>query len=70
VAITVTSLVIYVGLALVFAVLDRNTLAQGIIIKVLIVVALIGAVQTAIVYERERNAERAERFAAEAEDYA
>jgi len=60
VPVTVIALVIYVGAAIVFAVLDPETLAQGLIIKIIIIVALVKAVQTAIVYQRERDAEAQE----------
>ncbi len=50
---TITSLVLYIGAAAVYGVLDPTTLAKGFIIKILIVVALFKAVQSALAYERE-----------------
>jgi hypothetical protein len=50
---TATSLVLYIGAAAVYGFLDPSTLVQGIIIKVIIVVALIKALQAAVAYQRE-----------------
>ncbi len=60
VAITVTALVIYVGVQIVFAAINFLFLLQGILIKAIIVVALIKGIQTAIVYQKERDAEARE----------
>jgi hypothetical protein len=57
VPITIASLVIYVLAALVFAVLEPESLLRGIIIKIIIVVALISSIKAAIAYERERALE-------------
>lgn len=53
VAITISGLVIYVAAAAAFGILDPTTLARGIILKVIIVISLVKAVQSAIAYERE-----------------
>ena len=52
---TITSLVLYIGAAAVYGVLDPTTLARGFIIKILIVAALFKAVQSALAYEHERK---------------
>ena len=54
VPITITGLVLYLGTAIVFAVLDPETALQGAIIKVIIVVALVKAVQAAIASQRQQ----------------
>ena len=56
---TVISLVLYLGSAAVYGVLDPTTLARGWILKILIVVALFKAVQAALAYESERKADTA-----------
>jgi hypothetical protein len=53
---TVSSLVLYVLAALATAALDPSTLAQGIVIKIIIVVALFKAVQAAFAYQKEMQA--------------
>jgi hypothetical protein len=55
VPITITALVLYVGAAAVFGLLDPTTLLQGLIMKVIIVVALAKSIQAALAYERERQ---------------
>jgi predicted RND superfamily exporter protein len=55
VPITIISLILYVGAAAVFAVLNPATLLQGVIIKVIIIVGLAKAIQSAIAFERERQ---------------
>ena len=57
VAVTVSALVIYVGSAIVFGILEPESLARGLIIKIIIIVALAKAIQTAAAYQRERDAE-------------
>ena len=52
---TVLGLVLYVGAAAVFGYLDPATLGQGIIIKIIIIVALAKSVQAAITYQRWMN---------------
>lgn len=52
---TVMSLILYVGSAAGFGMLDPSSLAKGAIIKVIIVVALAKSVQTAWAYQRERD---------------
>lgn len=54
VPITITSLVLYIAAWLISALQDPAMLAQGIIIKIIIIVALAGAVKTAIAYEKEK----------------
>ncbi len=54
---TVMGLVLYVGAAAVFGMIDPSTLARGVIMKVIIVVFLAKAVQAAVVYQRESHAQ-------------
>jgi len=54
---TITGLVLYLGSAAVFGLMDPTTLAKGIIIKIFIIVGLFKAVQSAIAYEKEANLE-------------
>ncbi len=54
---TVTGLVLYVAGIAVFAVIDPTNLVRGLIVKILIIVGLVKAVQAAVAYERERKAE-------------
>jgi len=56
VPVTIISLVLYVGSAAAFAALDPATLAQGVIVKIFIVIALIKAIQAAIAYQKEMAA--------------
>jgi predicted PurR-regulated permease PerM len=56
VASTVTSLVLYLGAAAGYGVIDPTTLLQGWWVKILIVVGLFKAVQAALAYESERKA--------------
>ena len=53
---TVISLVMYLGAAAVYGVLDPKTLASGWIVKIIIVVGLFKAVQAVLAYESERKA--------------
>lgn len=53
IACTVTALVLYILSALVTAAFDPTTLARGLIIKIVIVVALFKAVQAAFAYQKE-----------------
>jgi len=55
VAATVTALVLYVGAHLLDAAFDPAALFRGIILKVIVVVALVKAIQAAIAYERENK---------------
>lgn len=57
VPITIISLVLYVGAALGFGAFNPESLAQGIIIKILIVVGLAKAIQAAMAYERAKREE-------------
>jgi hypothetical protein len=59
VATTVTSLVLYLGAAAVYGVLDPNTLKTGWWLKILVVVGLFKAVQAALAYESERKSAQA-----------
>lgn len=54
---TITGLVLYLGSAAVFGLMDPTTLAKGFIIKILIIVGLFKAVQSAIAYEKEAKNE-------------
>ena len=56
VPITVLSLVLYIGAAAVFGLMDPTTLLRGIIVKVIIVAGLFKAVQAAIAYQKEQSA--------------
>jgi hypothetical protein len=55
VPVTVLALVLYVGSAAVFGFFVPESLWQGIILKVIIVIALIKSVQAAVAYQRERG---------------
>lgn len=55
---TVTGLILYVAGNAVFAAIDPENLVRGIIIKVIIVVAMVKAVQAALAYEREAKVQR------------
>jgi hypothetical protein len=57
--ITITGLVVYIALNLVAAALAPETIVQGIIVKVIVIVCLSKAIKAAIAYENERK--RAER---------
>jgi len=56
VPITVTSFVLYVGAAVVMAIVNPTLLVKGLIIKIIIVIAMIKAIQAAIAYERDASA--------------
>ena len=53
---TVMGLVLYVGAAAVFGMMDPSTLTRGVFMKVIMVVFLAKAVQAAVVYQRESHA--------------
>lgn len=57
---TLISLVLYIVANLGFAALNPQNFAQGIIMKIIIVVALVKAVQAAFAYEKEARFEREE----------
>jgi hypothetical protein len=59
VAVTITSLVLYLITIVGAALLNPQTLIAGIIIKVIIVVCLIKAIQAALAYEKEEQLEPA-----------
>ena len=56
VPITITAFVLYVGAAVVMALLDPESLARGFIIKIIVVIALSKSIQAAVAYQRESNA--------------
>lgn len=53
---TITGLVLYVGAALVFAVVNPASLASGVIVKVFIVLGLVKAIKAARAYQAETRA--------------
>ncbi|MBI1914916.1 MAG: hypothetical protein HYS12_09300 [Planctomycetes bacterium] len=55
VAVTVSALVIYVGAAILFAVLNPASIIQGLVWKIVTVVALAKGIQAAIAYQKERD---------------
>lgn len=57
VPLTVLGLVLYIGGAAISAIADPSTLMKGLIIKIIIVVALVRAVQAALAYQREAEME-------------
>ncbi len=63
VPISITSLVLYLGATVVMGVLNWQTLLQGIIIKVIVIVVLVKAVQAAIAYQKALDAEAQSGFA-------
>ena len=63
VPISITSLVLYLGATVVTGVLNWQTLLQGIIIKVIVIVVLVKAVQAAIAYQKALDAEAQTGFA-------
>ena len=54
VAITMTGLVLYVAATLIFALIAPMTLAQGIVVKFIIVILLAKAISSAVAYQREK----------------
>jgi hypothetical protein len=61
VACTVTGLVLYIAGIAVFAVLEPLTLVSGFIIKIVVIVCMVKAVQAAVAYEREMKESKAAR---------
>jgi hypothetical protein len=61
---TALGLILYIGAAVIFGLMDPTTLYQGIIIKVIFVVALVKALQAAIAYQKESQAAAAGEYAA------
>lgn len=49
---TVTALVLYLGANAAWAAIDPTALAQGVIVKIAVIVGLVGAVKVAVAYER------------------
>jgi hypothetical protein len=58
VPVTVTALILYIGATAVFGLLDPATLATGLIVKIIIVIALIHSLRTAVAYQQEAQAAR------------
>ena len=56
VPLTILSLVLYVGANAGFAFLDPTILMQGLVVKIIVVVALAKSVQTAMAYQKDRDA--------------
>ena len=54
VPITILSLVLYIGAAAVFGLIDPATLAQGLVWKIIIIVMLAKSIGSALAYEREK----------------
>ena len=57
VPLTILSLIIYVGGIAGFGFLDPTSLLQGIVVKVIVIAALGKSVQTAMAYQREKDAQ-------------
>jgi hypothetical protein len=55
VPITILSLVLYVGSAAVFGLIVPMMLLQGIIFKIIVIVAFVKSIQAALAYQRENN---------------
>ena len=56
VPITIVSLVLYIGIMAINAVLDPATIAQGIIIKIIVIAGLLSAIRAALAYEHGNRA--------------
>jgi hypothetical protein len=54
VPVTIVSLVVYVLANIAFIFLNPENLAQGVVIKIVIIIGLIKAIQAAVAYEREK----------------
>lgn len=52
VPVTVLALVLYIGAAAIFGFLSPMTLAQGLIFKIIIIVALVKSIQAAVAYQK------------------
>ena len=63
VPISIVSLVLYLGSTVIMGMLDTDLLLKGIIIKVIIIVALVKAVQAAIAYQKALDEEAHSGFA-------
>lgn len=57
VPVTITGLVLYLASIAIFGLFDPSNLARGILIKILIVMGLVKAIQAAIAYEKESKAD-------------
>lgn len=62
VPVTITGLVLYLGAAAVFGLIDPQSLVRGLLIKILIIVGLFKAIQAAIAYEKESKSEADQYF--------
>jgi hypothetical protein len=60
VPVTIIGLIIYVGAAVIFLVLDPEHFATGLVIKIVVTVLLANSIKTAIAYQRERDRTEAE----------
>jgi hypothetical protein len=54
---SILGLALYVVFQLIFTMINPAFLIQGILFKIIIIIALINAIKAAVAYERERNAE-------------
>jgi hypothetical protein len=54
---TVLGLVLYIGANAVYGYLAPEVLVEGVIFKIIIIVALVKSIQSAIVYQRERSSQ-------------
>ena len=52
---TVLGLVLYIGLIALAAVLDPTQIARGIIIKIVIIVAMVKSIGSAVAYQKEKQ---------------
>jgi hypothetical protein len=52
---TITGLVLYLGATAVFALLNPASIGAGIIIKIIVIVCLVKAIQSALAYQREER---------------
>ena len=56
---TVLGLILYLGGQAVFVYMEPESLARGLIMKIIIIAALVKAIQAALAYEKEERAQRA-----------
>ncbi len=54
---TIIGMVLYIGSIAIFGYLDPETLAKGLLIKIIVVVVLAKSIQAAVAYQREQIAE-------------
>src|SRR5690606_32764008 len=62
VPVTILSLTLYIGGNVITAITEPELVAKGIILKIIIIVALVKAVQAAIAYQKELNSKRLAEF--------